>query len=631
VTGDRPSTERAPARPPIPLTVDGRSVEVPDDGSSLLAVLRDHLGLRSAKDGCSPQGQCGCCTVLVDGQPRVACVTPARRVRGRSVTTLDGLPDDERHAWGDAFCATGASQCGFCTPGIIVRLSALAAKGVETDDVPAVEQALLAHLCRCTGWRTILDAWSAHGATQPGTPVSVSGGVPTAERDLAAAERRATIEGRTPQRVAPDVALGHGGFADDGAPADALVAVPDPAGGWAVGETLADARAAAGKVQGRRTTAEIRHPLDVPDGDWAATLRTTWVEPAYLETDASWCAPGGEPATPLGNGGAFGGKVLSVAAPAARALADEHGRPVRVVLAREDAVRLGPKRPPVAGGMRSDGTGELRIAVGRGAGVGGPLQEPGEGAGGPAPERQAPTSAAGPAAGRDAAGGTPTGGAPAVEDPDTVVDDIRAAVAAVAPGLSVEPVAVPGPPTSADPRGAGWAEALVLAAVAGVTVPDDGGSPGVLAVDVGRASPAGTGQDDGGGRAGVSVRSPDGAVATAEVGLGAEPRVAVDVSCGVVLDEIVLRSYCIGAAHMALGWVTSEGLAVDETGEVHDLTIRSFGVLRAIDTPPIDVTIDTAAGGGPVNGSDAVFAAVAAAAWLAQGAPPAWPTGVRPR
>ena len=75
-------------RPPLQLVVDGEQVEVPDRGASLLEVLREDLGRRSAKDGCSPQGQCGCCTVLVDGQPRVACVTPARRVAGRSVTTV---------------------------------------------------------------------------------------------------------------------------------------------------------------------------------------------------------------------------------------------------------------------------------------------------------------------------------------------------------------------------------------------------------------------------------------------------------------------------------------------------------------------------------------------------------------
>jgi CO/xanthine dehydrogenase Mo-binding subunit len=76
---------------------------------------------------------------------------------------------------------------------------------------------------------------------------------------------------------------------------------------------------------------------------------------------------------------------------------------------------------------------------------------------------------------------------------------------------------------------------------------------------------------------------------------------------------------------MGLGWVTSEGLAVDDAGEVHDLTIRSFGILRASDMPPVEVEIDDR-GGPPVNGSDAVFAAVAAASWIHQGCPEAWPT-----
>ncbi|HKE76803.1 MAG TPA: molybdopterin cofactor-binding domain-containing protein, partial [Acidimicrobiales bacterium] len=378
-----------------------------------------------------------------------------------------------------------------------------------------------------------------------------------------AAGRRATIEGRSPQRVAPEVALGHGGFADDTAPPGALVAVPDGAGGWAVGETVAGARAAAGKVQGRRTTADLRHPLDVPPGDWAATLRTTWVEPAYLELDASWCAPGGEPATPLANGGAFGGKRTSPVTAAARRLADEHGRPVRVVLTREDSVRLGPKRPPVAGGLRPDGTGVLRVALPPGS----------------------PEAAA-----------------------------YGAAVRAVLPGLEIDPMAVPGPPTSLDLRAVGWAEAVALAAAAGVVAAD--GTPGVVVAA----------RDEPAGAATVTVRSPEGAVATATVALGAEPRVAVEVACGPPLDEVVARSYAVGAAHMALGWVTHEGLAVDEAGEVHDLTIRSFGVLRAVDTPPIEVTVDDAGPAEPVNGSDAVFAAVAAAAWLAGHSTPTWPT-----
>ena len=88
--------------------VDGREVEVPDAGASLLEVLRDRVGAKGPKDGCSPQGQCGCCTVLVDGQPRVACVTPARRVAGRTVTTVDGLDPERRARWASApRCAAG--------------------------------------------------------------------------------------------------------------------------------------------------------------------------------------------------------------------------------------------------------------------------------------------------------------------------------------------------------------------------------------------------------------------------------------------------------------------------------------------------------------------------------------------
>src|SRR5689334_3110759 len=109
----------------VRFVLDGRDVTVDDDGASLLEVLRDRLGRHGVKDGCSPQGQCGCCTVLVDGQPRVACVTPARRVAGRSITTIDGLDATVRDRWATALCATGGSQCGFCTPGIVCRLVGL--------------------------------------------------------------------------------------------------------------------------------------------------------------------------------------------------------------------------------------------------------------------------------------------------------------------------------------------------------------------------------------------------------------------------------------------------------------------------------------------------------------------------
>ncbi|HEX7443924.1 MAG TPA: 2Fe-2S iron-sulfur cluster-binding protein, partial [Acidimicrobiales bacterium] len=90
----------------------------------------------------------------MDGSPRVACVTPVRRLDGRDVTTLEGLPESVRADWAGALVSSGGSQCGFCTPGIVMRLAAL--DGPVADD--RIDQALLAHLCRCTGWQTIREA-----------------------------------------------------------------------------------------------------------------------------------------------------------------------------------------------------------------------------------------------------------------------------------------------------------------------------------------------------------------------------------------------------------------------------------------------------------------------------------------
>ncbi len=505
------------------LTVDGATIDVVDDTATLLDVLRETAGVRSVKDGCSPQGQCGCCTVLVDGQPRVSCVTPVRRVRDREITTLDGLPSDVFAAWGAAFVATGGSQCGFCTPGIICRFEGLRAKGATHDDRDAAAKALQAHLCRCTGWQPVVDAWCAFDE------VGVELGVPSAD-----AARRAELEGGVAQSVGREVALGRGGFADDTSPPDALVAVPMAEGdGWAVAETRAEALRLAGKVQGRRTTEEFNPPIELPAGDFDRTLRTTWVEPAYLETDASWCVPGGEPSSPLANGGAFGAKLASEVGAVARRLADEHQRPVRVLYSREDSVQRGPKRPPLAAGVNADGSGVVRVA-----------RTPG----------------------------------------------VAEAIAAVAPGLMIEEVDIAGPPTSIDIRGAGWVEAAVLLA----SVRDE----------------LGWIEAPGGGSA-IAAVTDDGSV-------------SVRVRAGAPLDETVLRSFCTGAAHMALSWVTSESLGVDTDGTVHDLTIRSFGVLRAIDTPRIEVTIESD-DREPVNGSDAVFAAVAAAVWRSLDCAPEWP------
>ncbi len=560
-------------------TVNGAEVEVVDDGATLLEVLRDRLGITSPKDGCSPQGQCGCCTVWVDGSPRVACVTPARRVAGRSVTTLEGLDDPVRRRWVDAILSAGASQCGFCTPGIIMRLAGLEQRRDAVDEA-AIERSLLAHLCRCTGWRTIVDAALA------ATGIDGAGFDATAPRDWESAGRRATLEGGSPQRVGGAVVVGEGGFADDVAPVGSLVAVPDGAGGFAVAPTLSEARRRAGKVQGRRSTAGPRHPVPVPDGDWELTLQTTWVEPAYLETDGSWCLPGGTPADSLANGGAFGGKASSPVGAEARRLADEHGQAVRVLWSREDVVRDGPKRPPVAAAIRLDGTGVIRIASSQRCRTSTDLPATGARAGHGATAREGD-------AGPGCAG--PGGAGPGCHFDDEARRAVEAAIGTVAPGLAVEWFAVDGPPLSTAVRGAGWVEAAVVAAALSLR---DGGLDGW-----------------------ASVTSPSGGVAKARV---TAERVEVVVHPGPVLDAVVLRSYCIGAAHMAVSWVLSEYLAVSGEGEVQDLTIRSFGVLTAGRTPRVAVKI-VPGDGEPVAASDAVFAAVAAAAWAHAGFVPAWP------
>src|SRR5207342_1583233 len=109
---------------------NGAPVEVGvDPGESLLSVLREQLGLVSAKDGCAPQGQCGCCTVLVDGDARVACVTPAVRVDGRAVSTVGGLDSATGDALAGSSVGTARSQCWFCTPATVPRAAPLLAKG----------------------------------------------------------------------------------------------------------------------------------------------------------------------------------------------------------------------------------------------------------------------------------------------------------------------------------------------------------------------------------------------------------------------------------------------------------------------------------------------------------------------
>jgi len=133
-----------------------RAVEIEAD-ATLLEVLREQCGILSPKDGCSPTGQCGCCTVIVDDRAVVACAVPAKNAAGKRILTLEGFSELERDTFADSFIAAGGLQCGFCTPGIIVRAKHLIDKSPEpTDD--QINRILSMHHCRCTGYVKIVDS-----------------------------------------------------------------------------------------------------------------------------------------------------------------------------------------------------------------------------------------------------------------------------------------------------------------------------------------------------------------------------------------------------------------------------------------------------------------------------------------
>jgi xanthine dehydrogenase small subunit len=476
-------------------------------------------------------------------------VTPLARVVGRSITTLEGLEPETRQAWAEAFVAFGASQCGFCSPGIIMRLEAKRRKGKLGK--PSITQALSAHLCRCTGWQGIISA-ATFLDEHPDRP-SQKGFLDPAlrARDFARASVRASLEGGARQVVGPRVALGCGGFAMDELPERTLVALGDRDGRWEVGDSLSQARARLQSTPGRHGRMPPTHPVELPEKDWLFNLRTTWVEPGYLEPDACVWVPGQEPRLPLANGGAFGGKLHSVIVETAERLSEQYERPVAATLTREATVVFGPKRPPMALGIDTEGRFWARVVM-----------------------------------------------TPGIEEV------IHQAAMSLGWKVSVEQVPAKGFSCSKDLRAAGWAETVAFLTAWSLCE----GNPSKLA----HSSPW------------VTVTTKEGAVARVKM---TEEQVLVEVQAGDPLDEVSLVSYCTGAVHMGLSQVRSEYLGVSSQGEPVDLTIRSFGILSAKETPEIQVRV--LQGQQPaLKASDAVFAASLAAAWILDGLGPFWPTRV---
>ncbi|MFM8945571.1 MAG: molybdopterin cofactor-binding domain-containing protein, partial [Actinomycetota bacterium] len=189
---------RAESVAAVPLVVNGRSVSVRDDHPHLLAALREELDVTSPKDGCSPSGQCGCCTVMVDGKVVVSCQQPLQKVAGKSITTLEGVDQAERNKYAKAFAACGGLQCGFCIPGIVMRAKAQVDKKGSDLTKEDMSRHLGAHLCRCTGYVKILEAIEAVAQDRIPEP-SIAGGV-----GASGAKYEAT-----------ELALGDRGYVDD--------------------------------------------------------------------------------------------------------------------------------------------------------------------------------------------------------------------------------------------------------------------------------------------------------------------------------------------------------------------------------------------------------------------------------
>ncbi len=204
---------------PITLRVNGvdRTIGCAPE-ASLLDVLRDELGIVSPKNGCAPQAQCGCCVVLVDGEPKMSCAMTMKRASGKAITTLEGIPEREREILARAFASRGALQCGYCIPGIVVQAKALLDRnpGPSRDEIA---RSLNVHLCRCTGYVKVIDA-IAHAGTvwRDGT--------------LPAIDDAGRIGERCSRQGAEELALGAREFIDDlrvpGMHYGALVLSPHP-------------------------------------------------------------------------------------------------------------------------------------------------------------------------------------------------------------------------------------------------------------------------------------------------------------------------------------------------------------------------------------------------------------------
>jgi len=149
--------------PRLDFQLNGKKTEANyESGMHLLEVLREECGVTSCKNGCAPEGACGCCLVMIDGKPALSCLRKPEQMAGHDIQTVDGLPERTRRIISEAFVLEGGVQCGFCIPGIVIRAAHLIEQG-KSDDREAIRKALDGHICRCTGYGRIIDAIQTAG------------------------------------------------------------------------------------------------------------------------------------------------------------------------------------------------------------------------------------------------------------------------------------------------------------------------------------------------------------------------------------------------------------------------------------------------------------------------------------
>ncbi|MFH1463556.1 MAG: molybdopterin cofactor-binding domain-containing protein [Pseudomonadota bacterium] len=281
--------------PEISFTLDGQPITIGcDAGASALDLLRDHLDATNLKRACG-QGTCGACTAIIDGKARPTCTLPATSLAGRTVLTTRGLSEGEKALYTRAFADTGGSQCGFCTPGLVLRTKALLDAQPHPDEA-AIRRALGPHVCRCTGWQGVIRAvkHAAELRTQPHFPkgMAILG-----------------IGDPSPRRPSRPLVLGeHPFIADRRAPGmlhGALVFVPAPR--CRLLRVHASAALALPGVRAVLTAA------DVPGEPWQGQLRPDW-----------------PPLLPIGAESGCSGDVAAAVAAESRAIAREAALLVRV-------------------------------------------------------------------------------------------------------------------------------------------------------------------------------------------------------------------------------------------------------------------------------------------------------------